>query len=170
MGLENKVLNISYTLREKGDDKIIIDKSPDDGLFFILGHGYFFNKMEETIFNMEIGESTDVVLSPDDAFGHYFENMVMEHKVDNFFKDISEIDIERIYEGLTEDNEIVNYYIESVNKDKNTFIANYNHPYAGMTLEYSITLNSAREATDLELTSGEIQDNYSKDGCRGKCD
>ncbi len=80
------VVSMEYTLHVDGEK---IDSSEgQDPLQFLAGYGNIISGLESEMMGMKVGESKDVVIQPEDAYGEYDEDAFMNVPRDQFPKDM----------------------------------------------------------------------------------
>lgn len=126
---------ISYNAKLK--DGSVIDRSPLDKPFkFIYGIEIVLPELEKAVLEMEIGETKMIVLSPDKAYGFYDENLVIPIPKNSLPKNF-EVEVGQDFIYSTEDE--IRRVKVSLEDDINLYF-DHNHPLAGQTLNYEITL------------------------------
>lgn len=148
---KNKVVEIDYTLKdEKGQ---VIDTSQGrEPLSYIQGIGNLIPGVENAIAGKGSGEQVEVTVPPETGYGVRDESLVLSLGRDKF------TEVEDLKEGLrfrmdTEDGPAV-FTVTNIEED--TVHVDGNHPLAGMTLHFDITVQSVREATAEELEHGHV--------------
>lgn len=116
--------------------------APSD-LSYVHGCGQLFPKLEQALEGRQAGESLQVQLEPEDAFGEYDAELVRLEKA------------ERYGEGVTLGMEVEEdarlYRITDV--AAGSVVLDGNHPLAGIALRFSVVILSVRPATQEELSS-----------------
>ncbi len=145
------VVAIDYTLTVDGE---VVDSSDaGEPLEFLQGHGNIIAGLERELLGVKVGESKEVDIAPADAYGEFDEEAFLEVPVNQFPKHIpvepgTELEMEN------DDGELAYAVIEEV--ENNVALLNFNHPLAGETLHFSITVVALREATEEELAHGHV--------------
>lgn len=142
-------IRVAYTARvsESGrvidttDTDVASDAAVDDveatgPVPVVLGEGHLFSPVESTIEGADVGEPIRVTVEPEDAFGEGDPT------------DYANVDIEIIPDDLREHGAQLTHdgrtgFIESLNEDNAKI--NFNHPLAGMALEYELTVRERIE-------------------------
>lgn len=144
------VVSINYILRL--DDGEIIDASDGDALEYLHGHGEIIPGLEEALVGLGVGDSKKVTVPPNLAYGDV--NMeAFEIVPRSMFPDDLELE-----EGLelslrdAETNEPFDATVAEVRE--NEVMLDFNHPLAGETLHFEITIPALRLATEEELAHG----------------
>ena len=145
----NKVVTIDYTL--KNDDQQIIDTSEgDEPLAYLHGHGNLVPGLEKALEGKTIGDSVQVVIPPEEAYGERDEDKVGEAPA-SAFAEVGEVKPGMQFEAEgPEGSEMVTV----VSVDGDTITLDGNHPLAGETLHFDVTVREIRDATEEELEHG----------------
>lgn len=146
---DGDVVRVTYTARvgESGrvidttDADIANDAAIDDveatgPTAVVLGEGHLFEPVEEAIKESTVGESIRVTVEPEDAFG----------EVDP--TDYTNVDIAIIPDNLREHGARLTHdgrtgFVESLTEESAKI--NFNHPLAGMSIEYELTVQERIE-------------------------
>lgn len=153
----NKFVSLSYDLNVgEGSEKELMERAtPEQPLEFIYGTNSMLEAFEKNLDELSEGDSFDFTLTPDQAYGEYDD----EHLVDlpkNIFEVDGKVDENVVFEGNTIpmmdangnrlNGSVVSMDDESVKMD-------FNHPLAGETLHFSGKVLSVREATPEEIAA-----------------
>jgi len=176
---DKKVVELIYELKVEGEvvDKTTVERPLD----FIQGMGYLLPLFESNIEGKEPGDEFAFTLSPEDGYGKW-----ELEKVIDLPKEAFEVDGQ-----IREDLLVVGNTIPLMNSmggvvpgkvlgvEEKTVKMDLNHPMAGKTLDFSGKIISVREATQKELTEGlhgefvqqhECSCGCGHDGGCGSCD
>ncbi len=163
---ENCVVGIEYEVKEAGTTEVVDSNKGGEALEFIIGMGQIIPGLENALVGMSKGESGDILVKAVDAYGEINPEAVQTLPVEQF----EGIDLA---EGMTlygqgEHGQTVQVTVKSFD-DKEVTI-DFNHPLAGKDLMFSVTVLSAREATDDEMTSGIVGGGHGGGHCgSGSC-
>ena len=129
-------VKIHYT--GKLDDGTVFDSSVGhDPLELQIGQNQIFPKLEEAIIGMELNETKTVLVSSNDAYGPYREEMVVDVPKNSFPADINpEVGLE--LELVQSNNQPIIVTVLKVTDDSVTLDAN--HPLAGKDLTFDVQL------------------------------
>lgn len=115
------------------------------------GYGGLFDALERALEGKQSGQSVQVQLEPDEAFGDYDANLVrMESR--NRYGDGLEVGME-VEDAFDEDAPRV-YVVTDLAGDK--VVLDGNHPLAGIALRFTCKVVSVRPATEVEIERGGI--------------
>lgn len=153
----NKFVSLSYDLNVgEGDEKELMEKAtPEQPLEFIFGTNSMLEAFEKNVDGLAQGDSFDFVLTPDQAYGEYDD----DHLVDlpkNIFEVDGKMDESVVFEGNTipmmdSNGNRLNGSVVSVSED--VVKMDFNHPLAGETLHFSGNVLSVREASAEEIAA-----------------
>jgi len=161
----NQIVSIEYEARD--GDTVIDTNVGGEPLVFMYGKGQIIPGLENGIENMSIGEKASIVVEPKDAYGELNPEAMQEVPKDQF----AGIDLEvgmTLY-GQGEDGSTVQVTVKEIREE--SVIIDFNHPLAGKTLTFNVTINNIREASNEEMTSGIPAENVPDEDehCGGGC-
>ncbi len=149
---KDKVVEMHYTL--KNDAGEVIDSSKSQGpMPFIQGHGNIIPGLESALEGMKVGESCDVSIKPEDAYGVYIPEAIQEIPMDAL-KEIDNLAVGMELESRDNDGNRFIVHVKSINKD--TVTVDANHPLAGETLHFNVSIENIREPSEDEFAHGHI--------------
>jgi FKBP-type peptidyl-prolyl cis-trans isomerase SlyD len=157
---KNKVVSLTYTLRfDNAEGEIIEEIDNENPEKVLIGHENLFEKFEAQILKLKQGETFEFTLSPDESYGDYDEEKLIELPKENFFID-DKFDDEMVYEGAIipmedEENDIHAEAIVVEVGDTNVKL-DFNHPLAGETLHFKGNILEVRDATEEEIKFGDV--------------
>ena len=145
------VVSLLYTLTVDG--KVVDSADESDPLQFIQGTGHIIPGLETQLYGMAIGDSKQVVVTPQDGYGEHDPEAKVEIPRSQFPPQIP------VKKGIqlqvqNNDGEVMDAFIDSFTKD--TIRLDFNHPLAGKELIFDVTVVGARSATDEELAHGHV--------------
>lgn len=150
--IENDVVvTMDYELIVDGE---LIDSSEDGGpIDFIQGYENIVAGLERALYGHKVGDSLSVTVTPEDGYGEYDEDSVIEVPRNEFPDDFTpEPGME--LEVRDEENEVHEATVLDVNDD--VVVLDFNHPLAGETLQFHVTITGLRAATDQEIEHGHV--------------
>lgn len=152
--IENDVVvTMDYELLVDGE---LIDSSQENGpIDFLQGHENIVPGLERELYGLKVGDSVSVTVSPEDGYGEYDDDAVIEVPRSEFPNDFTpEPGME--LEVRDEENELHEATILDVTDD--VVILDFNDPLAGETLQFHVTILELRAATTEELEHGHVHD------------
>lgn len=167
----NKLVSVTYDLNVgEGEERELMEKAtPEKPLSFIFGTGSMLEAFENALKGLEKGGKFNFSIAPEDAYGEYNE----EHVIDlpkNIFEVEGKFDDTVIFEGNTvpmmdSNGNRLNGSVLSVDDENVTM--DFNHPLAGETLHFSGEVLDVHEPTDEELAA--MLAPAGGCGCGGSC-
>ncbi|MGH8047683.1 MAG: FKBP-type peptidyl-prolyl cis-trans isomerase [Chthoniobacterales bacterium] len=146
-----KVVSIDYTLTD--DNKRTIDSSEGgDPLTYLHGVGQLIPGLEKELDGKSAGDKLDVKIAPADGYGLREDSKIKVVPRKAFPPD-ADINVGTQFEaGGGHGRQIVT--VTKVEGDDVTIDAN--HPLAGATLHFDVTIRDVRDATPEELDHGHV--------------
>ena len=145
---KNKVISLIYAVRnQKGE----LFEYRDLPVSYVHGSGVdLFPKIEEALDGRVIGDRIVVQLSPADAFGEHDPKLTFTDDIDNAPVELRHVGAE--FEAQNAKGESIVLVVTRVEADKITVDAN--HPLAGQTISFEVTVRDIRDATPEEIRNG----------------
>jgi len=144
----NQIVSIEYEVRD--GDTVVDSNVGGAPLVFMYGKGQIIPGLEDGIKNMTIGEKGDVLVKPEDAYGELNPDAQQEVPKDQFAG--IELEIGMTLYGQGEDGGTVQVIVKEIGEE--TVIIDFNHPLAGKTLMFTVTVNNVRDASAEEAMTG----------------
>jgi FKBP-type peptidyl-prolyl cis-trans isomerase SlyD len=145
----NKVVSLAYTLRD--DDGEIIDQSETGSpLLYLHGAQNIVPGLEEQLEGVAEGESIKATVSPEKGYGPRIGTAREVPR--NLFP--ADADLTAGMQVLAHDDSgrELPFFITGITED--TITVDPNHPLAGETLHFEVTVESLRDASDEEIAHG----------------
>jgi FKBP-type peptidyl-prolyl cis-trans isomerase SlyD len=144
------VVGIDYSLH-LGDGKVIDASAPGEPMTYLHGEGQIVPGLEAALEGLSIGDTRQVVLSPDEGYGDHDPSGVQEVQRTAFPPGFEpKIGMELTAEGP--DGEPVPFSVREVRPE--SVVIDLNHPLAGKTLHFDVTIREVRAATPDEIAHG----------------
>jgi len=161
--MSNKVISIEYALND-AETKVQLDTNIGGApLEFITDMGQIIPGLEKELVNLNSGDKTDVLVQPADAYGEYNAEALQVLPKEQF-AGIELVEGMSLY-GTGENGETVQVAVKSIAGDDVTI--DYNHPMAGKTLMFSVSILDVRAATEEEIQTGVVGGMAAAGGCCG---
>jgi FKBP-type peptidyl-prolyl cis-trans isomerase SlyD len=147
----NKVVSIDYTLT--GSDGAVIDSSEGRGpLAYLQGHNNIIPGLEDALEGKTVGDSMNVVVEPKDGYGERDDNLT--HSVPKtMFEEAGEIEVGMQFQTMTEQGP---HIVTVIGMDDENVTVDGNHPLAGQTLNFDVSVVEVRDASPEELEHGHV--------------
>ena len=141
----NTVVTLDYEVKDPQHEMVDPGERP---LVYLHGSSGIFPKLEAALDGKTVGDSVQVQLEPDDAFGEYDDELVTSELLQNLPEGVL---VGMQLEGTGEHGT----HIMSVTEiEDGRAVLDGNHPLAGVTLVFSCTVSEVRAATAEELAHG----------------
>lgn len=146
---KNSVVSIHYTLTD--DDGNILDTSMnDEPLHYLHGANNLIPGLENELTGKTVGAAFKVKVPPDEAYGVYRDELVQTVPLD-LFKGVEEVRPGMQFETQgTNGPEMI--IVTDVGNGEVT--VDGNHPLAGKTLHFDVTVEAIRDASSEEIEHG----------------
>ncbi len=149
---KDAVVEMHYTLKNDAGD--VIDTSSGKApMPFLQGHGNIIPGLEKALEGMKVGESCDVSVKPEDAYGVHHPEGIQEIPMEAL-QGIENLEVGMELQSQDEQGNPFIVRVEKINEE--TVTINANHPLAGETLHFNVSIESVREATKEELSHGHV--------------
>ena len=147
---KHKVVTMDYTLTD--DQGTVIDTSEGrEPLAYIQGTGNIIPGLEAALEGRKQGESVNVRVEPEQAYGERDESML--RVVPRNLFDVEDIQAGMQFHAQSEQGvEVVT--VIGVTEEEVTIDSN--HPLAGVPLNFAVTIVEVRDASDEELEHGHV--------------
>ena len=161
------VVALTWTLKDTlGQELDVLDKPVE----FLVGGGDLLPKIDEALQGHEVGDSLDLHLEPENAFGDFIDKLIFLEERSKFPKKIEEgQSVEGLPPGCNPDAPpdllytITEIYPEHV-------VLDANHPLAGIAIRLHLKVAGIREATEDEVGDGTAGVGFFKIGGAGRKD
>lgn len=135
----------------KLEDGTVFDSTEGmEPLEFVIGSGAVINGFDEVIAKMLPGETVKIAIPPKEAFGEYDESRI-EMGPMYAIPDAKNIEVGKSFYFVTQEGLRFPAVVTEINEGIATI--DYNHPLAGQTLYFDITLLQIKDeaTTNIEL-------------------
>ena len=161
------VVSLNYTLTV---DNEIVDSSGEKPLEYLPGYNNLIPGLEAALDGMLVGETREVAVPPDQAYGEYDPEATYVLPKSQFPPSF-DLRIGVPLRVRADNGKILNARI--VHLDGDSVKIDLNHPLAGKTLHFRASIAAIRPATDDELAAGRVGGSCSSCGssssCSGSC-
>ncbi len=148
---KDKVVTIDYTLMD--GQSTVLDSSQDgEPLSYIQGAGSLIPGLEAALEGRSIGEALQVTIAPDQAYGERDEALMQTVARDSF-EGADQLEVGMRFRLQSDSGPQV---ITVVAAEGDTITIDGNHPLAGVTLNFDVTIRGVRDATGEELSHGHV--------------
>jgi FKBP-type peptidyl-prolyl cis-trans isomerase SlyD len=149
---ENSAVSFHYTLTD--DDGQTLDSSAGkDPLAYLHGAGNIIPGLENALAGKQIGDSMIVAVTAAEGYGEVQQELIQEVPRDAF-QGVDSIEVGMQFEAQTGQGGSVPVTVTAVTEELVT--VDGNHPLAGKNLNFDVSIESVREATEEELEHGHV--------------
>lgn len=147
----NTVVSIDYTLTN--DQQQVLDSSEGrEPLKYLHGAGNIIPGLEQALEGQESGTELNVDIPPESAYGPRDPELIQDVSKEAF-QGVDQIEPGMQFRAQTPSGDRV-VTVTDVKDEQVTIDAN--HPLAGETLHFAVTIREVREATDEEQQHGHV--------------
>lgn len=156
---KNVVPSIAYQVRTQ--DGVLVDEAPvEQPLEYLHGHNNLVIGLENALEGKAVGDTFEVRVKPEEAYGEYNENMVQRVPKD-VFMGVDELEVGMRFIA---DTDLGPLPVVITEVDGDEVVVDGNHMLAGQELLFSVEVVATREATLEEIAHGHI---HQEGGCCG---
>ncbi len=150
--IKNTVVTLDYNVTDSEGN--VVDEGREPLVYLHGGYDDIFMRIEEALHGKGIGESVQVKLQPDEAFGEYDADLVQIEPREKFPEELQVgMQIEGAPEGADDDEYLI-YRVTDITDDK--VVLDGNHPLAGVALLFTCTVTAIRPASAEEIEHGHV--------------
>lgn len=142
---------VSFNYKLTGESGALLDESGDKPLSYMHGSGSLISGLEKELDGKTIGDSFQITVAPEEAYGE-IQPQLIQTLAKNMFQGVDELETGMQFEAQGPDGASMMVVVEKVEGDEITI--NGNHPLAGKTLTFDISIDDVREASEEEISHG----------------
>lgn len=144
----NKFVSLVYTITDEENN--ILERI-DMPIQYIQGaKSQVIEKIELALDGHEVGDLVHVSLTPDEGFGAHQPELIFSDDIANVPPQFHSIGAEVEFQNDQGESKI--FRVTHIDDEKLT--VDGNHPFAGKSITYNITVKEVRDATNSELKNG----------------
>ncbi|KPK37247.1 MAG: peptidylprolyl isomerase [Gammaproteobacteria bacterium SG8_47] len=148
----NTVVTIDYTLTDSSGE--VLDSSEGSpGFAYLHGANNIIPGLENALSGHKAGDMLNVSVEPENAYGQRDEDKVIDVPRDRF-ENADSIEVGMHFHTQSEHGEVQVVRVVAVSDEAITIDGN--HPLAGATLTFDVSVKAVREATPEELDHGHV--------------
>ncbi len=149
---DDLVVSLDYTARLSDGEIIATTRTKDrEAVEFLQGRGQIFPPVEQSLYGMAVGDEKDVMVTPAEGYGERNPEAVVLVPHDRFPPDMTPKLGMRL--GVEDSSgQPFEAYVTGIRPDG--VLLDFNHPLAGQTLYFEVTVSALRPATSEELAHG----------------
>jgi FKBP-type peptidyl-prolyl cis-trans isomerase SlyD len=143
-----KVVSITYVMRNARDD--ILEARDLPVSYLHGGEGELFPQIEQALEGCRVGERVAVTLTPEESFGAHDPTLTFTDDLANVPEGIRYVGAE--FEMENAQGESRAFVVTRI--EDGSVTVDCNHPLAGQTLRFAVTVAAIRDATPEEMRMG----------------
>ena len=148
---QDRVVTIAYELKD--DSGQVIDSSENHGdLSYLHGHQNIVEGLEDALDGKDVGASVETTVDPEKGYGERHDQLVFTVPRSN----MPEGNLDVGMQFAAQDKEGNQQVVTLVDVGDEEVKLDANHPLAGQTLHFNVTVNDVREASEEELEHGHV--------------
>ena len=145
----NKVVSLTYVIRKQDGEIFEYTDLPID---YVHGAGSrLFPKIEQALEGRKVGEKISVTLAPEEGFGPHDPGLTFTDDLENVPEQFRHVGAQ--LQAQNAKGEELTFVVTHVGQSELTVDAN--HPLAGQTVDFEVTVAAIRDATPDEVRSGD---------------
>ena len=150
---EQRVVSIHYEVKD--EDGVVVDSSEGrEPLVYLHGHKNIIPGLEKALDGLDVGESFDVTVTPEEAYGDYQDGLVQSVPKDAF-QGVEKVEEGMVFTAQTQGGPL---QVTVTQVEDDTVTVDGNHPLAGKSLSFKGEVAEVREASAEELEHGHVHD------------
>ncbi len=144
---KNKAVYITYSILDQAQ---VVEQS-DVPIGYVHGAGSgLFERVEAALEGAAIGDKLEVILSPEQGFGAHDPALTFTDDIENVPPEYRYLGAEVEFEN--ESGEAMKFLVSRIENGKLT--VDGNHPFAGKTVKFVVTVLAIRDANPDEIANG----------------
>ncbi len=158
---QNSVVTLTYDLSvtDENQQKVLVEQAEaDEPMVFLFGHSGLPEEFENQLDGKSVGDAFSFSLTPEQAYGDYDQQAVVEIPKQVFEID-GQLDDQMLQVGNylpMADNEGNHMQAKVVEIGDEQITMDFNHPLAGMVMHFDGKIQEVRPATAEELAHGHV--------------
>jgi len=144
---KNKLVTITYLVR--GEDGVTIEQN-DVPVGYIHGVGSdFLSALENALDGHTVGDIVKVTIPPEDAFGEHDPELSFSDSIKNVPEEFRYVGAQAQFQN--EEGDEKTFIVSKIEGD--TLTLDGNHPFAGKTIQFEVTIHDIRDASEEEIAN-----------------
>ncbi|MGC9325909.1 MAG: FKBP-type peptidyl-prolyl cis-trans isomerase [Desulfomonilia bacterium] len=129
-----KNVSIEYTLRLENHSDVVDTNVGGQPLTYVQGSNQIIPGLEKALEGMKVGESKEVTVEPEEAYGPLIPEAVVEINKEQLPQEAFKVDAQVQAQGP--DGDVLYGQVTKIEDDTATI--DFNHPLAGKTLHFEV--------------------------------
>lgn len=148
---ENTVVSIDYVLTDEAGE--VLDRSEEGSpLAYLQGASNIIPGLEKALEGCNAGDSMQVEVAPAEGYGDYDDGLVQVVSRE-LFEDADALEPGMRFQAKSDSGSLI---VTVTEVNDNGVTVDGNHPLAGQTLNFDVTVADVREATEEEIAHGHV--------------
>ncbi len=149
---QHKVVTIHYKVSDSASDEVIDSSENGEPMTYLHGAQNIIPGLEQALEGKAVGDELEVVVEAADAYGERSDDRIQQVPMEAF-QGMEKVEPGMAVTAQTDQGQI-NLVITEVNGDMVTVDAN--HPLAGKSLKFEVSVEDVRDASEEELAHGHV--------------
>lgn len=149
---QHKVVTIHYKVTDVDSGQLIDSTENAEPMTYLHGAQNIIPGLENALEGKNVGDEVEVTVEPAEAYGERSDDRIQQVPLEAF-KGIENVQPGMAVTAQTEHGP-VNLIVTEV--DEATVTVDGNHPLAGKSLNFSVTVDSIRDASEEEIAHGHV--------------
>lgn len=149
---QHKVVTLHYKVTDVDSGQVIDSSENAEPLVYLHGAQNIIPGLENALEGKSVGDEIEVTVAPEDAYGERSDDRIQQVPMEAF-RDIEKVEPGMAVTAQTEHGP-VNLIVTEV--DESTVTVDANHPLAGKSLTFNVTIKSVRDASEEEVAHGHV--------------
>jgi FKBP-type peptidyl-prolyl cis-trans isomerase SlyD len=146
-----KVVSITYRIVDEWGELVEQSDVPVDYIHGV--ENAMFPKVEAALTGKEIGDSVEVMLPPEEGFGYPDKKLIFTDHLENAPPEYRFVGAKPTFQN--EHGETLEMTVTKIENDMIT--VDGNHPFAGQTMTFFVTVAGIRDVSEAEIGGGVAQ-------------
>ena len=147
-----KVVTIHYEVSDSANDEIIDSSEGAEPMTYLHGARNIIPGLEQALEGKVTGDEVEVVVEPADAYGEHSEDRIQQVPR-QAFEGMDKVEVGMNVTAQT-DQGAITLLVTEVGEESVTVDAN--HPLAGKTLRFKVSVEEVRDASEEEIAHGHV--------------
>ena len=149
---QHKVVTIHYKVVDVDSGEVIDSSEGGQPMTYLHGAQNIIPGLEQALEGKTVGDEFEVTVAPADAYGEYSDDRVQQVPM-AAFEGVEKVEPGMAFTAQTEHGPISLIVTEV---DEATVTVDANHPLAGKSLQFSVKVESVRDASEEEMAHGHV--------------
>lgn len=145
---KHKVVSVVYSIAD--EDGNVMERIDYPVSYVHGGKSDLIEKVEQALEGCGVGDSVEVTLEPEEAFGAHDPNLTYTDDIENVPPEFRHIGAE--VQMQNDRGEVRSFFVSHIENGKLT--VDGNHPMAGKAVTFIVTVKEIRDATPEEIEQG----------------